>query len=106
MRVSILPQSQAFRAGMLDVLQEPGLLALFTAQELAELLGGAATIDDAAVERCAARLSLAMNSSRPCWPRAAGTTVGGGTPAQRRPRMDGWLAWCRTGWAMCAISWR
>jgi hypothetical protein len=51
MRVSILEQTQAFRAGMLDVLQEPGLLALFTAEEMAELLGGTAGIDDAAIDR-------------------------------------------------------
>jgi hypothetical protein len=51
MRLSIVEQTQAFRAGMLDVLQEAGLLALFTAEELAELLGGTAGIDDAAVER-------------------------------------------------------
>jgi len=38
---SILEQTQAFRGGMLDVLQEPGLLALFTPAELGELLGGA-----------------------------------------------------------------
>jgi hypothetical protein len=51
MRLSIPEQTQAFRAGMLDVLQEPGLLALFAAEEMAELLGGTAGIDATAVER-------------------------------------------------------
>ena len=51
MHYSIMEQTQAFRAGMLDVLQEAGLLALFTAEELVELLGGTAGIDDAAVQR-------------------------------------------------------
>ena len=51
MHYSIMEQTQAFRAGMLDVLQEAGLLALFTAEELVELLGGTAGIDDAAVLR-------------------------------------------------------
>ena len=48
---SILEQTQAFRGGMLDVLQEPGLLALFTPAELGELLGGTAGIDEVAVAR-------------------------------------------------------